>query len=172
MPHSSLLMGKGVLDETRAGFTGTYSGAASSPEVCRAIEEADLVICVGVQFSDTITAGFTQRLTRDQTLDVQPWATRVGDRWFSGIAMDQAVAILHDLAKRHSARLAPPEITPPAATPPVSGALNQNNFWTLMAAFVQPGDILAVDQGTAAFGAAALRLPPGAISWCSRSGVR
>lgn len=103
MPHSSLLMGKGVLDETKPGFTGTYSGAASDPAVCEAIEEADLVICVGVQFADTITAGFTQRLTRDQTIDIQPWATRVGDRWFSGIAMDQAVAILHDIARRHSA---------------------------------------------------------------------
>ena len=70
MPHSSLLMGKGVLDETKPGFTGTYSGAASDPAVCQAIEEADLVICVGVQFADTITAGFTQRLTRDQTIDI------------------------------------------------------------------------------------------------------
>lgn len=161
MPHSSLLMGKGVLDETKPGFTGTYSGAASDPAVCQAIEEADLVICVGVQFADTITAGFTQRLTRDQTIDIQPWATRVGDRWFSGIAMDQAVAILHDIARRHSARLAPPDVAPPVAKPTTAGALNQQNFWPLIEAFLQPGDIIAVDQGTAAFGAAALRLPAG-----------
>ncbi|ELY4071300.1 indolepyruvate decarboxylase [Cronobacter sakazakii] len=161
MPHSSLLMGKGVLDETKPGFTGTYSGAASDPAVCQAIEEADLVICVGVQFADTITAGFTQRLTRDQTIDIQPWATRVGDRWFSGIAMDQAVAILHDIARRHSARLPPPDVAPPVAKPTTAGALNQQNFWPLIETFLQPGDIIAVDQGTAAFGAAALRLPAG-----------
>ena len=59
VPYSTLLLGKGAVDETRANFIGTYSGAASNPQVRRTIEEADVVINVGALFTDTITAGFS-----------------------------------------------------------------------------------------------------------------
>lgn len=55
IPHASLLLGKGVLDENRAGFVGTYCGGASDPAVQQSIENADVVINVGVRFTDTIT---------------------------------------------------------------------------------------------------------------------
>lgn len=35
MPHSALLHGKSVVDETHVSFTGTYLGAASIPQVKR-----------------------------------------------------------------------------------------------------------------------------------------
>jgi len=40
--------------------------------------------------------------------------------------------------------------------------ISQRAFWQAMQRFLLPGDIILADQGTAAFGAAALRLPPGA----------
>ncbi|WP_110876948.1 alpha-keto acid decarboxylase family protein [Franconibacter helveticus] len=160
LPHASLLMGKGLLDESQPGFVGTYSGAASAPTVREAIEEADLVICVGVQFSDTITAGFTQHLSHSQTIDVQPQAARVGERWFSPLPVAQAVEILHQVCKRHVQRWPQPELVPPPLAQG-EGGLDQNAFWREMQAFLRPGDIVVVDQGTAAFGAAALQLPAG-----------
>lgn len=160
LPHASLLMGKGLLDESQPGFVGTYSGAASAATVREAIEEADLVFCVGVQFSDTITAGFTQHLSRSQTIDIQPQAARVGERWFSPLPVAQAVEILHQVCKRHVRRWPQPELAPPPLAQG-EGGLDQNAFWLEMQAFLRPGDIVVVDQGTAAFGAAALQLPPG-----------
>ncbi len=82
--HATMLMGKGLFDEQQSGFVGTYSGIASAPQTREAIENADTIICIGTRFTDTITAGFTQHLAREKTIEIQPFAVRVGDHWFSG----------------------------------------------------------------------------------------
>ncbi|NIF56986.1 indolepyruvate decarboxylase [Enterobacter sp. Ap-916] len=161
IPHASLLMGKGLFDESQPGFLGTYSGAASPPQVKQGIESAELVICVGVKFTDTITAGFSQKLSQQQTIEVQPEAVRVGERWFSGISMAQAIAILQPLCAQQAASW--PEATqrPPQLPVCDSDRLDQHAFWQTLQDALQPGDIILADQGTAAFGAAALTLPAG-----------
>ncbi len=95
-----MLMGKGLFDEQQSGFVGTYSGIASAPQTREAIENADTIICIGTRFTDTITAGFTQHLAREKTIEIQPFAVRVGDHWFSGVPMDKALAALMTLSAR------------------------------------------------------------------------
>lgn len=161
LPHATLLMGKGLLDEGQQGFIGTYSGAASEKGIKTTIEQAELVICVGVRFTDTITAGFSQKLTTQQTIDIQPDATRIGERWFSGLPMAQAVDILHHLCKRQVSHWPSPGQKPPALPAGENGQLDQHAFWQAVQKFIEPGDILLADQGTAAFGAATLTLRAG-----------
>ncbi|EAM8777296.1 indolepyruvate decarboxylase [Salmonella enterica] len=158
--HATLLMGKGLFDEQHPNFVGTYSAGASSKEVRQAIEDADRVICVGTRFVDTLTAGFTQQLPAERTLEIQPYASRIGETWFN-LPMAQAVSTLRELCLECA--FAPP--TPRCAGQPVridKGELTQENFWQTLQQYLKPGDILLVDQGTAAFGAAALSLPDGA----------
>ncbi|EHG2952758.1 TPA: alpha-keto acid decarboxylase family protein [Salmonella enterica subsp. diarizonae] len=158
--HATLLMGKGLFDEQHPNFVGTYSAGASSKEVRQAIEDADRVICVGTRFVDTLTAGFTQQLPAERTLEIQPYASRIGETWFN-LPMAQAVSTLRELCLECA--FAPP--TPRSAGQPVridKGELTQENFWQTLQQYLKPGDILLVDQGTAAFGAAALSLPDGA----------
>ncbi|EBJ3928389.1 alpha-keto acid decarboxylase family protein [Salmonella enterica] len=158
--HATLLMGKGLFDEQHPNFVGTYSDGASSKEVRQAIEDADRVICVGTRFVDTLTAGFTQQLPAERTLEIQPYASRIGETWFN-LPMAQAVSTLRELCLECA--FAPP--TPRSAGQPVridKGELTQENFWQTLQQYLKPGDILLVDQGTAAFGAAALSLPDGA----------
>lgn len=158
--HATLLMGKGLFDEQHPNFVGTYSAGASSKEVRQAIEDADRVICVGTRFVDTLTAGFTQQLPAERTLEIQPYASRIGETWFN-LPMAQAVSTLRELCLECA--FAPP---PTRSTgQPVridKGELTQENFWQTLQQYLKSGDILLVDQGTAAFGAAALSLPDGA----------
>lgn len=161
MPHASLLMGKGLFDESKPGFLGTYSGAASEPQVRQGIERAGVVICVGVRFTDTITAGFSQKLSQQQTIDVQPNAVRVGERWFSGISMAQAVDVLHQLCKRQAFAWPAATQRPSELQPGNGDKLDQHALWNTLQNALQPEDIVLADQGTAAFGAAALTLPEG-----------
>lgn len=158
--HATLLMGKGLFDEQHPNFVGTYSAGASSKEVRQAIEDADRVICVGTRFVDTLTAGFTQQLPTERTLEIQPYASRIGETWFT-LPMEQAVSTLRELCLECA--FAPP--TTRSAGQPAQiekGELTQENFWQTLQQYLKPGDILLVDQGTAAFGAAALSLPDGA----------
>ncbi|HAG1770725.1 TPA: alpha-keto acid decarboxylase family protein [Salmonella enterica] len=158
--HATLLMGKGLFDEQHPNFVGTYSAGASSKEVRQAIEDADRVICVGTRFVDTLTAGFTQQLPAERTLEIQPYASRIGETWFN-LPMAQAVSTLRELCLECA--FAPPPTR--SAGQPVridKGELTQESFWQTLQQYLKPGDIILVDQWTAAFGAAALSLPDGA----------
>ncbi|MDL3426199.1 alpha-keto acid decarboxylase family protein [Salmonella enterica] len=158
--HATLLMGKGLFDEQHPNFVGTYSAGARSKEVRQAIEDADRVICVGTRFVDTLTAGFTQQLPAERTLEIQPYASRIGETWFN-LPMAQAVSTLRELCLECA--FAPPPTR--SAGQPVridKGELTQESFWQTLQQYLKPGDIILVDQGTAAFGAAALSLPDGA----------
>lgn len=158
--HATLLMGKGLFDEQHPNFVGTYSAGASSKEVRQAIEDADRVICVGTRFVDTLTAGFTQQLPAERTLEIQPYASRIGETWFN-LPVAQAVSTLRELCLECA--FAPPPTR--SAGQPVridKGELTQESFWQTLQQYLKPGDIILVDQGTAAFGAAALSLPDGA----------
>ncbi|EMH2886690.1 alpha-keto acid decarboxylase family protein [Salmonella enterica] len=158
--HATLLMGKGLFDEQHPNFVGTYSAGASSKEVRQAIEDADRVICVDTRFVDTLTAGFTQQLPAERTLEIQPYASRIGETWFN-LPMAQAVSTLRELCLECA--FAPPPTR--SAGQPVridKGELTQESFWQTLQQYLKPGDIILVDQGTAAFGAAALSLPDGA----------
>lgn len=158
--HATLLMGKGLFDEQHPNFVGTYSAGASSKEVRQAIEDADRVICVGTRFVDTITAGFTQQLPAERTLEIQPYASRIGETWFN-LPMAQAVSTLRELCLE-CAFAPPPTRSTGQPVRIAKGELTQENFWQTLQQYLKPGDILLVDQGTAAFGAAALSLPDGA----------
>ncbi|ECJ2254356.1 indolepyruvate decarboxylase [Salmonella enterica] len=158
--HATLLMGKGLFDEQHPNFVGTYSAGASSKEVRQAIEDADRVICVGTRFVDTLTAGFTQQLPAERTLEIQPYASRIGETWFN-LPMAQAVSTLRELCLE-CAFAPPPTRSTGQPVRIAKGELTQENFWQTLQQYLKPGDILLVDQGTAAFGAAALSLPDGA----------
>lgn len=160
MAHATLLMGKGLFDERHPAFVGTYSAGASSDYVRLAIEDADTIFCVGTQFVDTLTAGFTQQLPQERTIEIQPHASRIGTSWFN-IPMEQAVTTLRELCLEMSFSL-PPECPPVTRTLVEKGPLTQENFWHTVQQYLAPNDIILVDQGTAAFGAAALSLPGGA----------
>lgn len=159
IPCASLLMGKGVLDEQQPGYVGTYAGEASAGQVCEQIEQVDVAICVGVRFTDTITAGFTQQFAPERLIDLQPLSASVGDENFAPLSMADALSELQPLFERYG-RQWQPAATPPAAQPAEPAAvISQHGFWQAMQAFLQPGDLILAEQGTAAFGAAALRLP-------------
>ncbi|PAX77697.1 alpha-keto acid decarboxylase family protein [Citrobacter sp. TSA-1] len=160
MAHATLLMGKGLFDERHPAFVGTYSAGASSDYVRQAIEDADTIVCVGTQFVDTLTAGFTQQLPQERTIEVQPHASRIGNRWFN-VPMERAVTTLRELCLEMSFSL-PPERPPVRRIQVEKGPLTQENFWYTVQQYLAPNDIILVDQGTAAFGAAALTLPGGA----------
>ncbi|MDO6405024.1 thiamine pyrophosphate-binding protein [Pantoea phytobeneficialis] len=159
IPAATLLMGKGVLDEQQPGFVGTYAGEGSTPAVRAAIEETDVTVCVGVRFTDTLTAGFTQQLPTEKLIDLQPFHAVVAGETFSPLSMAEALGVLEPLFRRYGERWAIGGMATREDTSDDDAFISQHAFWQAMQRFLLPGDIILADQGTAAFGAAALRLP-------------
>ncbi|MEN5017565.1 thiamine pyrophosphate-binding protein [Erwinia sp. Eh17-17] len=162
MPFATLLMGKSVLPEWQYGFAGTYSGASSAESTRVAIEQSDVLIAIGVKYTDTITAGFTQQITQSRTIEVGLHQCRVAEHQFDGVPMAAALEVLHRLARQYGQGWERGIVAPPQLEASLSDSLTQCTFWQAIQDFLRPGDIVLADQGTAAFGAAALRLPQGA----------
>ena len=159
LAHATMLMGKGLFNEQGEGFVGTYCARASTPKLRRAVEDADVTLCVGVRFTDALTAGFTHQLDMKKVIDVQPNAVCVGERWFSGIPMAQAVEVLYQLCRGRAQASGLSALQPPPLPACDSVMLDQRTLWRTVQDFLRARDILVVDQGTASFGAVALRLP-------------
>lgn len=160
IPAATLLMGKGVLNEQQPGYVGTYAAEGSSDAVRQAIEETDVTLCVGVRFTDTLTAGFTQHLPAERVIDLQPFQATVAGEVFAPLSMQQALDALTPIYQRHCAHWSLAETAECEESKQIDAAvISQEAFWQAMQRFLQPGDIILADQGTAAFGAAALRLP-------------
>lgn len=160
IPAATLLMGKGVLNEQQPGYVGTYAAQGSSDAVRQAIEDTDVTLCVGVRFTDTLTAGFTQNLPAERVIDLQPFQATVAGEVFAPLSMQQALAALTPIYQRHCAHWRLADAPEREESEQIAAAvISQLAFWQAMQRFLQPGDIILADQGTAAFGAAALRLP-------------
>ncbi|MFP9230342.1 thiamine pyrophosphate-binding protein [Pectobacterium cacticida] len=162
LPHATLLMGKGMLNEQNRCFTGTYSGGGSHETLRAYIENADTIISIGVRYIDTITTGFSHRIPCEKNIDIQPTLSRVGNQVFPSIPMSDAIATLEKITETLSAHWNHNAITSPALPQSKSApesALSQREFWQQIQHFLRPGDTLVTDQGTSCFGAATLRLP-------------
>ncbi len=156
---ATLLMGKGVLDESQPNFVGTYAGGASQPCVKAAIENADALISVGVRLTDSVTAGFTHQLVLNKTIDIQPFSASVAGRVFSQLPMNDALAALIDLARELCVEWQSPDAQRDSLPEGHGNQLDQHTFWQQVQRFLRAGDIVIADQGTSSFGSATLRLP-------------
>lgn len=161
IPHSTLLFGKGAVDETRTSFTGTYIGAASEPQVKRWIEDTDVIINVGVLFIDTATAGFSHQLPENGCIDIHPHEARIGQQVFTQIPMQEAIKALHQLSLSLIKQWQLPTINRQKQANINGSKLTQRLFWHQIQDFLRPDDIVIVEQGTSCFGAATLTLPQG-----------
>ena len=73
LPVVTSVLGKAVIDETSANFMGIYAGVISQDEQTRAlVEDADLVIMLGVKITDVNCGAFTADLRKDCLLIARP----------------------------------------------------------------------------------------------------
>jgi indolepyruvate decarboxylase len=164
LPHASTLWAKSLVDESEPTFIGTYAGAASDDPTRRVVEESAALIVAGVQFTDLNTGLFTQRITRDRTIEIAALSVSVGEVTFEPIELRDAIAAVIPAVEA----LAPGDTEPieTTAAPTVAGfsdgtSLSQQTLWDGVAAFLRPGDIVLADQGTCFYGMGTRRLPSG-----------
>jgi indolepyruvate decarboxylase len=95
VPHAVSLWGRRVIDESSSHYVGPYIGAVSSPETRSAVEDVDVLITVGVQFTDLMSGFFSQHLP-ERTIEIGPRSVRIGDQAFESVAMADALAVVGD----------------------------------------------------------------------------
>lgn len=166
LPHATLAWGKTVVDESASNFLGIYAGAASPPALRAAIEDAERLVTIGVQYTDSITAGFSQRIDSRRTIDIGPERAVIGGvDAYAPLSLTAALEILAEIAGEFADPAPISAAGSGAATTPGplidDLALTQATLWPLVAEALGNNNVVVADQGSAFFGLATLHLPTG-----------
>ncbi len=165
LPVAVLPEAKGDFPESDPRFAGLYAGPDPYPSAKRArvaVEDADVLITVGVTLADTVLGG-AHRLPEGRRIELDPGQACIDGTVYPGVGLRQALAILAAAVRSMPPRAALADLPPLEAAPDVRGGpLTQGSLWARVQDLLLPGDLLIADQGTAFYGAAGLILPDGA----------
>ncbi|EMD00375.1 hypothetical protein BAUCODRAFT_118154 [Baudoinia panamericana UAMH 10762] len=147
-------MGKGIIDETHPHYVGLYNGVCSGPGVQEAFEQADRVLMIGNLPSDTNSGGFTRRIASDKALSIDTHSVTVGGKTYDNAPIKAVLRKMLDLVATDKL---PKTLMPKLPERPLeddadSKMITQSWVWHRFAKFMQPGDVVLGETGTAAFG--------------------
>ena len=160
LPYATLMWGKTLVDESKPAFAGIYAGVVSSARTKDAVEQAEALICAGVTFTDTTTAGFSQNLP-ENTVFLGAQTAKIGRKTYAPLTLDAALDLVREVALEVGA--APKELLPWEEEThediDMDAPLTQDVLWSLLSRELSPGNIVVADQGTSFFGMASRRFP-------------
>ncbi|WP_300342739.1 thiamine pyrophosphate-binding protein [Nesterenkonia sp.] len=168
LPFATLAWGKTLVDESDENFVGIYAGAASQQHVREAIEGAEALITLGVEYTDNTTAGFSMDLQPANLVEISRFEARVAGEVFTPISLEAALEVIDRVvAELRSADGGQAVVPMPASEAPAAqlpgepgeGPLGQNALWEILATQLESANIVAADQGTSYFGMATHRFP-------------
>lgn len=166
LPYATLAWGKTLVDERSPRFAGVYSGAASKPAAKDAVENAERLITLGVEFTDNTTAGFSTNLDAERIIEVEAQQASVAGRAFAPIHIVDAMDALTEVLTEEGSATAYPlgEFSAPEKQRAADDApLEQNDLWTIVSEWLPKDSIVVADQGTSFFGMADRHMPAGSM---------
>ena len=148
-PVVESVMGKGAVPERHPLVLGVYSGVTSAEPIRALVEDADLVIELGLVENDINLGAFTVGVPDERRVCLDQGRLRIGHRSYDGVSFEVAADGLF------SAQLRPR--TAPDALPHAWDALSTSAgrvtcdslAWTLND-FIEHGDVVVCDVGVAA----------------------
>ncbi|ABE35826.1 hypothetical protein DR64_5459 [Paraburkholderia xenovorans LB400] len=165
IPCASLTPAKSALNETSRHYVGTYVGAASAEPVRSIVENADCLIGVGLRFTDTSTALFSQHFNPEAFIDLRRHDLSLGTTQIPGVTLRDVLARVVDDAQpvvreRATQALAAASDALPASSGNVP--LTHAALWPRIRRFLKPRDVILGEAGTSHASLSAMKLPPGA----------
>lgn len=164
IPYTTLSWGKTLLDEQSERWAGTYAGVASRPVVKDAVENCECLIKIGVQYTDTTTAGFSQDIDEKVVVDLHYERATISGKNFAPIALEDALQALHEVMTSGINIVPKPfckEVKPHEQHGTDEEAIRQDDLWHVIADHLDHNNLVFADQGTAYFGISDVRLPEG-----------
>lgn len=108
LPYGTLVWGKSLVDESDPHFLGIYAGIASEPQAQYAVENADALISIGVQFTDLTTAGFSQKIDPHKLVNIGVQHSSIGENTYAPLHLHDAIRILDEVLTHVSPTLLRP----------------------------------------------------------------
>ena len=168
IPYTTLSWGKTLLDENSERWAGTYAGVASRPVVKDMVENCECLIKIGVQYTDTTTAGFSQDIDENMVVDLHYERASIAGKNFAPIALKDALQVLHEVMTsgiKIVAKQFCEEVKPHEQHGKDDEPIRQDDLWHIIAAALDDKNLVFSEQGTAYFGISDVRLPEGVTSY-------
>jgi indolepyruvate decarboxylase len=172
MQIATLNCAKGAVPETSSHFVGTYGGIASAPATREAIEGSDCLLTVGYRRIESTTGFFTDKLPAS-AIHLRATSVDVADKNYQGVQIAELLQSVVGSSPVTNAQQQPARPLTHATFAPSNDPLTQDAYWKALQNFLQPGDVLVVEDGTSSAGSGRLMLPEGcsyvsgAFVWCS-----
>lgn len=167
LPVAATLTGKSVVAERHPAYLGVYEGAMSSEASRRAVEQADLVLMLGVTLNDVDLGIYTAKLAPEHMVRAAQDEVTIRHHRFAKVRLGEFLA---ELARRVPARPPRPVIAPwpeapdfPQADRPITSA----RMIARLNAALTPDSMVVCDTGDCLFAATELRVHKGAEFFAS-----
>ncbi|WP_407157627.1 indolepyruvate/phenylpyruvate decarboxylase [Bradyrhizobium sp. STM 3557] len=108
IPLVTTFMGRGLLENAGDVVAGTYLGAAGDPAVTRLVEDADLVLMLGVILSDTNFALSNRAPDPRRTIMASSREVQIGHHMYRDMPLADLIGALEGRAAPQAPRSSPP----------------------------------------------------------------
>lgn len=157
-PTTSLLMGKGSIDETSESFMGTYMGNLSSGNAHEVVESSDCVISIGTLLSDLNTGGFAINETDAFKVNIQADYVVVEDIKYENVWMKDVFEKLLYTLKENAHSSIKDFAYEKAAIENVE-PLKLEYVFPRIQEFLREDDLVFIETGIISFASALMKLP-------------
>lgn len=160
-PFASLMWGKAVLDETEPNFAGIYVGGLSAEHTRAVVEDAEVLVCAGVEFTDTTTGIYSHQIDFGRVINIGAESTSIAGRHYAPLTMASALNIVKEVSLELGLKGTPFE-TPTSEEPLpdiTDDALTQDVLWKVLSSNLDEKNTVVVDMGTSFFGMATRKFP-------------
>lgn len=167
LPVAATLTGKSVVAERHQSYLGVYEGAMSSEASRRAVEQADLVLMLGVTLNDVDLGIYSARLDPEHMVRAAQDEVVIRHHHYMKVALGEFLA---ELGKRVSPRPPQPVAAPwPQAPdfPQSNRAITSARLIARLNAALTPESMVVCDTGDCLFAATELRVHKGAEFFAS-----
>ncbi len=155
---TSMIMGKGLIDEDNRNFIGVNHGALGNEEFRIIYEGSDLVLCFGTLFSDLNTLGFVVKPDERFRVDIQSNYTIIDGERYENVLIDELMSTLLNSSS----------LKPKAQYLPVfhgyrnvevsNNHLKVDEIFPLIQDFLDENDTIIVETGIISFPGSNIRL--------------
>ncbi|MFW0118943.1 alpha-keto acid decarboxylase family protein [Rothia sp. P5764] len=160
-PFASLMWGKAVLDETEPNFAGIYVGGLSAEPTRAVVEDAEVLICAGVELTDTTTGIYSHSIDFSRVINVAAESTSIAGRHYAPLTMARSLTIVKEVALELGLSGTDFEATTTQEPLPqiTDEALTQDALWKVLSSNLDSKNTVVVDMGTSFFGMATRKFP-------------
>ncbi|MGH1978187.1 alpha-keto acid decarboxylase family protein [Rothia sp. L_38] len=160
-PFASLMWGKAVLNETEPNFAGIYVGGLSAEHTRSVVEDAEVLVCAGVEFTDTTTGIYSHQIDFGRVINIGAESTSIAERHYAPLTMASALNIVKEVSLELGLKGTPFEA--PTSEEPLpditDDALTQDVLWKVLSSNLDEKNTVVVDMGTSFFGMATRKFP-------------